>query len=209
MCTLYKLTRTVDEVRRLFGGLGDFAGDRANWPPFEGIYPGYEAPILRPAETGLSLDLVKWGVPPPPGLGNRPVVNVRNLQSPFWRPMLAEPARRCLVPLDAFWEYEGEKGAKRKVWFAVPGSDGEPAPFAFAGLWRSTEAGDRFAFLTCAPNRIVGAVHPKAMPVILDPADFPQWLQGKRDEAAALARPFADERMTILPDAPPAQASLL
>lgn len=33
------------------------------------------------------------------------------------------------------------------------------------------EVCDLFAFLTCAPNAEVGAVHPKAMPVILTTQD--------------------------------------
>jgi len=41
----------------------------------------------------------------------------------------------------------------------------------FAGIWRPTEAGDLFAFLTCNPNPLVGEVHPQAMPVVLDQSD--------------------------------------
>lgn len=53
------------------------------------------------------------------------------------------------------------------------------------------------AFLTCEPNAIVGAVHPKAMPVLLEPADYGRWLDAPRENACELARPFPDERMRL------------
>ena len=44
MCNLYSMTATVDELRRIFG---PFDGDTSNVPPFDEIYPGYQAPVLR------------------------------------------------------------------------------------------------------------------------------------------------------------------
>lgn len=46
---------------------------------------------------------------PPPVAGARPVTNVRNLTSPFWRSALTTPANRCLVPVTAFAEWTAEK----------------------------------------------------------------------------------------------------
>lgn len=71
-------------------------------------------------------------------------------------------------------------------------------PFVFAGIVNPTGPGelDRFAFLTCAPNTVVGAIHPKAMPVILNGAAREAWLTG--DAADALAMPVADELMRIV-----------
>jgi putative SOS response-associated peptidase YedK len=45
---------------------------------------------------------------------------------------------------------------------------------------------DLFAFLTCDPNAKVGAIHPKAMPVILtEPEEIETWLRAPWNEAAA------------------------
>ncbi|NCP11239.1 MAG: SOS response-associated peptidase [Sphingomonadales bacterium] len=189
MCTLYRMRKSVAEVAATFGPI---VGAGTNLPAFDEIYPGYEAPLLgRPkeAEAGgpaLSLIRMPWGVPPPPNLGKRPVVNIRNLASPFWRPMLTNARARCLVPADSFCEWTGEPGAKRKVWFALK----DRPLFAFAGLWRQTSEGPRFAFLTCAPNALVGAYHPKAMPVILRAEDHDAWLDGDAATAEALAVPY-------------------
>ena len=48
-----------------------------------------------------------------------------------------------------------------------------------------------FAFLTTEPNAVVAPIHPKAMPVILDRADWDQWLTGSVEEALELQRPKA------------------
>ena len=54
------------------------------------------------------------------------------------------------------------------------------------------------AFLTCDPNQTVGAVHPKAMPVMLDPTNFHRWLDAEHESACSLAVPYADSRMAIV-----------
>ena len=195
MCNLYSMTATVDEMRRLFG---PFAGDTANLPPFDEIYPGYSAPVLRRDPEGLRLERMTWGFPGPAAAGGRPVTNVRNLASPFWRSALDRPERRCLVPVTSFceWTEEADPVTKRKskCWFGL--SEGAEPLFAFAGIWRPGEGGPYFAFLTCAANQIVGAVHPKAMPVMLRPgADCERWLDAERVDACALAQPFADTAM--------------
>ncbi len=196
MCNLYSMTATVDELRRLFG---PFAGDTANLPPFPEIYPGKPAPVLRrEGEGGLKLELMEWGFPGPAAAKGRPVTNVRNLASPFWRSALARPDRRCVVPVSSFCEWEGEKGSKRKVWFGLA-EDQHPL-FAFAGLWRPGEGGvAHMAFLTCQANQVVGAVHPKAMPVMLRPADVSCWLDSEAATACELAVPFPDTDMRRLP----------
>lgn len=194
MCNLYTMTATVDEIRRLFG---PFNGDTVNLPAFDEIYPGYRAPVLRRnSGQGLILEMMTWGFPGPVSARGRPVTNVRNLDSPFWRSAIASPDRRCIVPVTRFCEWTGEVGNKRKVWFGL--RDEENPLFAFAGIWRPGEGGPFMAFLTCRPNQLVGAVHPKAMPVILRPTDHGRWLDGERQEACALAVPFEDADMTVL-----------
>ena len=188
------MTASVDEIRRLFG---PFTGERTNLPGFDEIYPGKPAPVLRRNGDALKLELMEWGFPGPMAAKGRPVTNVRNLASPFWRSALARPERRCVVPVTRFCEWEGEKGSKRKVWFGLH-EESDPL-FAFAGLWRPGENGIGYmAFLTCEPNAVVGAVHPKAMPVMLRPADVPRWLDSEAASACELAVPYADADMRRL-----------
>ena len=202
MCNLYSMTATVEELRRIFG---PFDGDRGNVPPFDEIYPGKPAPVLRRKEGGgLALEMMSWGFPGPAAAKSRPITNVRNLDSPFWRGALSAPGRRCIVPVTSFCEWTAEPDPetrrKAKVWFGL--NEGADPLFAFAGLWRPAgTAGEApfMAFLTCDSNHVVGAVHPKAMPVMLRPgADVERWLSAERADVCALARPFADTDMRIV-----------
>jgi putative SOS response-associated peptidase YedK len=188
MCNLYTVRVTGAELASAFNTTApsfDFAGDAD-------FYPKSLAAVIRDEAGARIIDRMHWGFPPPMA-ARGPVTNVRNLTSTFWKSALARPDRRCLVPVTRFCEWEGEKGSKAKRWFSLPS---QPI-FAFAGLWRPTDAGAAFAFLTCEPNPLVAAVHPKAMPVILHPEDYDLWLSGTYDDACALAQPFPSQLMAM------------
>jgi putative SOS response-associated peptidase YedK len=88
-------------------------------------------------------------------------------------------------------EREGEIGSKVDRWFSLPTSP----IFAFAGVWRPTEEGEAFAFLTCEPNPIVAPGYAKTMPVILHPEDYNEWLDAEVSSACSLAQPFPSQLM--------------
>src|SRR6201995_5204726 len=128
------------------------------------------------------------------------VTNIRNVKSPHWRRWLG-PEIRCVVPFTSFSEYEVQPdGARVPAWFAF--DDSRPLA-VFAGIWtrwtsvRKVREGettnDLFAFLTTEPNAEVGAIHPKAMPVILTtPEDVETWMTAPPAEALRLQRPLPD-----------------
>lgn len=191
MCNLYRLTTTAQAIRDLFRAI---EGEAPNLPPVAEHYPQRPAPVVVATHAGRALARMTWGVPPPGA--TRPVTNVRNLASPFWRPLLAAP-HRCLVPASAFAEWSATPdpatGRKAKHWFAL-----RSAPlFAFAGLFRQADGGPRFAILTCEPNPTVAAVHPRAMPVLLTGALADRWLAGA--DAVAFQQPWPDDDMIALP----------
>ena len=129
MCNLYSMTRNRDAVRALFRVDQDRT---ANQPPLPAIFPDQLAPVVRVARDGQRvMEAMRWGFPPPPNLGNRPVTNVRNVASPYWRGWL-KPEFRCFVPVTSFCEYTDSQ-PKVPHWFAL-GTD--RPPFAFAGIWR-------------------------------------------------------------------------
>ncbi len=194
MCTLYRLKSTEAEIARLFE-----AEARTRWEPPVSLYPDRPAPVVGHGKAGRVLAEARWGVPPPAS-GSRPVVNIRNLASPFWRAALARPALRCLVPADDFCEWtdtpDPATGRKRKVFFGMESGH----PFAFAGLIRPAPDGSaempRFAFLTCEPNAVVAPVHAKAMPVILQPEAWGPWLDGV--PAEVFQHPLPDTLLRIV-----------
>jgi putative SOS response-associated peptidase YedK len=193
MCTLYRLASRTEEIARLFGAKAE-----TTWTPPASFYPDRAAPLVVEGAAGRRLVEGRWGVPPPPRLGPRPVVNIRNLESPFWRAALANPALRCLVPADSFCEWtdrpDPETGRKRQHFFALGGG----TPFAFAGLMRPGAPTEppRFAFLTCEPNAVVAPIHAKAMPVILRPDQWAPWLAGL--PAAAFQAPLAAADLALI-----------
>ena len=208
MCNLYSLTKGQAAIRELARAMGDRTG---NLPPLPGIFPDYPAPIVRNRPEGRELTMARWGMPSPAfALKGRKadpgVTNVRNLKSPHWRRWLGVESR-CVVPFTSFAENEKlPDGSRPPVWFALD----ETRPLAFfAGIWtrwtsvRKVREGettnDLFAFLTTEPNREVGAVHPKAMPVILTTSEeIDLWMTAPAEEALRLQRPLADGSLTIV-----------
>lgn len=197
MCNLFRL-RSTEDLSRLFDA-------RPLELPFEAksdIYPKYEAVVVRKEGGERRLDCMAWGIiRTMPGKSGKPIkkaiTNVRNLESPFWRSTLANPAQRCLVPFTSFAEPRPGKdpgtGRPANWWFTI---EGEPC-CAFAGIWRWNEDRARFAFLTCEPNPLVAPLHPKAMPVILQREDYNSWLDAEAADACALAQPFPSQLMRV------------
>jgi putative SOS response-associated peptidase YedK len=195
MCNLYRLQAPRAAIAELFSAADEWQADAEK----DYVSPGRPGPVVLQREGSRRLVEMAWGFPPPAGV-KAPVVNVRNYGSPFWRSALANPERRCLVPVTSFQEWSVEPdpttGKKRPYWFSVPS---RPI-FGFAGVWRPTDNGPRFAFLTCgydgeAQSHVVGAIHPKAIPVILHDEDYDRWLRAPVEDALSLACAFPSQLM--------------
>ncbi len=111
------------------------------------------------------------------------------------------------MPFTSFSEYRVEKDKSRTpVWFAR----GEDCPLMFfAGIWtewtsvRKVKEGEVtaefYGFITTEANATVGAIHPKAMPVILtEPDEWEAWLAAPFDEAKVLQRPLPDDVLQVV-----------
>ncbi len=94
--------------------------------------------------------------------------------------------RRCLVPADAFYEWQ-KIGAKTKQAFAIGMIDG--SQYGFAGIWESCreENGmplETFAIITTDANETIAPLHDR-MPVIIEPRHYDRWLGPARGPCAA------------------------
>jgi putative SOS response-associated peptidase YedK len=195
VCGRYVSATPIEEVARYFAAepdpdLGDSARPRYNVPPTEQVL----GVVLEPARAGggdagaggASAELrriraYRWGLVPhwakDLSAGNRSF-NARAetvASKPAFRAAFRE--RRLLVPATAF--YEWQRGGAARQPFAFSRADG--APLAFAGLWerwRDPASGSwlrSLTIVTTAAGPDVAHVHER-QPVVLEPGDFPGWL---------------------------------
>ena len=150
--------------------------------------PGQELLVIRENHRTdeRSLDLIKWGFVPnwtPEAKPKIKSVNARAEGIASSR-MFAEAyaKRRCIIPVDNYFEWREEDGAKQP--YAIGMTDG--APFALAGLWdnwKNPESGEwqrTFAVITVAANAMMAEIHHR-MPAILRPEDCARWIGPEAD----------------------------
>jgi putative SOS response-associated peptidase YedK len=195
MCGRYAITTDPEVLASLLG--------LAQVPVFDVRYnlaPTQLAPVARAGDDGaLRLEPLRWGLVPSwskdASIGAR-TINARS-ESAHEKPSFrsAWKQRRCLVP--ASWFYEWQRVGTKKVPLRIERRDGEP--LTFAGLWErwkgnaETPGFDSFTILTTAANGTLSPLHDR-MPVILaDQGARERWLDLRRDDAAALMAPAADD----------------
>jgi putative SOS response-associated peptidase YedK len=181
MCNLYRMTKAPAEIARLFGAR---AGEGANFSAE--VYPGYPGLVVAEGEARV----MTWGFPlvlkgkSGQPLKPKPVNNAREdkLGTAFWRASFER--RRCLIPVSAWAEAEGDKGAMTRTWYSLAGQE----VFAVAGLWRPTEEwGQAYSMVMVDGCPQMADVHDR-MPVVLARSDWEQWLAGTPAEAFALCQ---------------------
>lgn len=159
MCNEFAQERSLDELLKEFGQLElplTWDGGAPNMEPRASIRPTDPAYIVTGRDGGALLSRMRWGFPGPRG----PVINFRSDDRSF-------PRGRCLVPIDAFFEFTGPKAPKSK-WRFTP-ADG---PFlGVAGLIRD----DRVSLLTCPPGPDIAPYHDRQI-VILPAEHWAAWL---------------------------------
>jgi putative SOS response-associated peptidase YedK len=152
---------------------------------------------------------LRWGLVPrwskDPKSGNR-MINMRAetvREKPTWKRTLG--SKRCIIPIDGFYEWQDQGKGKRKQPFYITARDGQP--LALAGLWatwRDPDSGDELwtcTILTTTANKLMASVHHR-MPVILLPESWDAWLDPDNkdvDQLAALLEPAPEDLLTLWP----------
>ena len=205
MCGRFGLTRPDRLKLERFGVTG--------FPeliPRYNIAPGAEVLIVRERTGGREATLVKWGLVPwwadDASMGSR-MANAR-ADTAFVKPAFRDPMRlrRCLIPVDVFYEWQAIPRQKAKQPFAVALKGGEP--FALGGIWDSWKPkgadGSRtvttFAVLTTDPNSLLAPIHDR-MPVIVAAGRYAPWLDARTPEPGLreIVQPFPSDEMEAWP----------
>ena len=186
MCNLYRMTKGVDEIARLFAAEPDRGANFA-----EELYPGYPGLVVAEGRARA----MNWGFPliltgkQGQKLRPKPVTNAREdkLRTAFWQGSFTR--RRCLIPVSAWAEPQGKPGQMTRSWYSLPGGES----FAVAGLWRaSAEWGEVYTLVMAESSPQMAEVHDR-MPVILAPEDWSRWTGGSQEQAVALCRTWPGE----------------
>ena len=164
--------------------------------PSWNIAPGQDLAVVLPpsgapgASPGNVLRRQRWGLQPPWDRGDGGTPQLINARA---ETVLAKPAfreafrqRRCLVPVDGFYEWQKRDGGSQPFHFRA--RDGRL--LALAGVWEPREqpggrALETCAIVTAAANATMRPVHHR-MPVILAPETWRTWLGAPPAEAEGL-----------------------
>ena len=181
------------------------------------LAPTQDALVAVQASGDVRLEAMRWGLIPPWARDKSIGAKLANARAETIdeKPSFRQPfrRRRCLLPVDGYYEWESRPSGKQPVYYSMRDGD----LFCLAGLWETwtppeqtdkpelpglgfdqAEAGTLYTFtvVTTTPNRLAKRVHDR-MPVIVHPADYGNWLspESKAADLKRLLRPFDDEPM--------------
>ena len=191
MCGRLTQRLTWREIHTLLS----LGGPAANLRPRYNLAPSQDAAVVRNDAGERRLSLLRWGLisawAKDPGIGHK-LINARAETAavkPAFRGTFSK--RRCLVPVDGFYEWRRE-GSVRQPWLIARRDGG---PMGFAGLWerwrvpegavlrgslaerRPGDVVETFTILTTEANATMRVLHHR-MPVILPAEAFEPWLSG-------------------------------
>jgi putative SOS response-associated peptidase YedK len=184
----------------------DAEGHRPSW----NVNPASDILVVVAGGDGArQLRELRWGLVPrwAKDTKGRPLINMRAetvREKPTWQRTLA--GKRCIIPIDGFYEWQDQGKGQRKQPFYVTSRDGEP--LALAGLWATWRdpEGDGEELWTCTiltttANKLMGSVHHR-MPVILLPEAWDAWLDPDNkdvEQLTALLKPAPEELLALWP----------
>ncbi len=177
MCGRFSQQRPASELAEIFAAepLTDELGPRWN------IAPTDEAYVVAQREGRRAIVAWRWGLIPHWADNAKVASRMFNARSETLSrsPAFADALRRkrCLVPVDGF--YEWQRIAGRRQPFTVGRADRRP--LALAGLWSGWRDPARdavvrtFSIITTAPNEQMAALHDR-MPVVVPERSWDLWL---------------------------------
>jgi putative SOS response-associated peptidase YedK len=180
MCGRARLSSDVSEIKIRFS----IPPERPmpNFAPSWNVAPTDPLPVVgfNPKDQERGLTVMRWGLVPfwakdiKVGFANINAKAEGIETKPAFREAFRQ--RRCLVPVDNFYEWKKTETGKQPNAIALA----DRKLMALAGLWETwrSPAGERirsFAIVTTTPNELCAELHNR-MPVVLAPKAWPVWL---------------------------------
>ena len=206
MCGRAKLSTDFSEIKIAFRIPPEHP--TPNFGPSWNIAPTDPMPVVRyDAKAGQrSLDIIRWGLVPYWAKDIKIGYSTFNARAedieikPAFREAFQK--RRCLIPLDSFYEWKKTETGKQPYAIGLKGG----GLMAMAGLWENwrSPAGEQIrscTIVTITPNELCGQLHNR-MPVILNPSAWPDWLGEKPADTKhlkSLLAPYPSEEMVCWP----------
>lgn len=171
---------------------------RYNIPPNQDI----AAVMPNPGSAGRMIRMLQWGLQPPWSKDrdkSPKMINARSetvMQKPAFREAFAQ--RRCLIPVNGFYEWQQRPGGNQPFLFQRKDS----ALMALAGLWERWEyPGGKIlescSILTTKANALMRPIHHR-MPVVLPENDWKIWLDLPPEKADQLLELLVPAPMDFL-----------
>jgi putative SOS response-associated peptidase YedK len=168
-----------------------------------GARPSQILPVIRRhPEAGQPTEgYLRWGLIPHTAKGRPDIQPIHaRAESLSDKPMFRDAyrCRRCIVPMNAFYQYQGDDRRKAHAFGMKDG-----ALFGVAGIWENwhnpaTHEWERtFATITVEANSLVATVGDR-MPAILRRGDYGRWL-GPEEDPRELLRPYPAKEMAECP----------
>ncbi len=178
MCGRFSMSAETDELISEFVARG---GRPEDWSPSYNIAPTESAPIVRDrvkdGETLREIDLAAWGLKPAWAKPGGPAPINARLESVATNGLFrnAFAQRRCIVPMNGYYEWEATEHGKQPHFIHAPESI-----LAAAGLYELKKVDEAwaltFTIITREAADASGEVHDR-MPVFLTPDTWDTWVE--------------------------------
>jgi putative SOS response-associated peptidase YedK len=169
--------REIVEGLRILSRIGDPLKVRYN------IRPGERdgVALIQTMDGHVVPDRLIWGFRPDGSKLFAPINAKAETLFEKWPWKQAASYRRCLIPMDGFYEPKGPKTQKQRPQYFFRFADSRP--FFVAGIWTRGDPLDTFALITTEPNDQVSPIHDR-MPAIVAPEAHTLWLSNSTDRNA-------------------------
>ncbi|HZK32544.1 MAG TPA: SOS response-associated peptidase [Corynebacterium sp.] len=198
MCGRFVLFTTGEALLAKVGGLPgvrEVHAPAGTPGPRYNLAPTQPVPIIRVAESRAvaRLDPARWGLLPgwKQEESGPPLFNARGetvAEKPSFREAFRK--RRCLIPLDGYYEWHRGEGQKKKIPYYV--TLGEGQLLWAAGLWDAGLNQLSTTMITTDSAGPVAWLHHR-LPRFLAEGEIAQWLTGTPEQAQTLLHPAPEQ----------------